>query len=116
MPDQDEVTLSSLCDGAVEEMFQAELQKVMKNIADPNTAPAAVREIRLSIQIRPSKAREVADVIVSPSSKLAPTMSVDTVLYMGRHSGKLVAQEHNPKQLSFDNLDHVVPIEGGKDA
>lgn len=113
---QDNVTLSTFCNGAVEEMFQEELQRVMKNIADPNTSPGAVREIKLMISIKPSKAREVADVIVTPQTKLAPMMSVDTVLYMGRHDGKLVAQEHNPKQLSFDNMDHVQSIEGGRDA
>jgi hypothetical protein len=105
------LTLSSLGGGAVEEMFQEELFRVLKNIADPNTPAEVVREIRLQVKIKPNKAREVGGVVVVPSSKLAPMRHFDTTIYMGRHKGLLIAHEDNPKQLSFQNMDHVVGIE-----
>jgi len=112
------VTLATLAGGAVEEMFQEELRAVLRNIADANTEAEAVREVRLVVKIKPNRAREVGDVQVVPSAKLAPMRHADTVIYMGRHKGELIAHEDNPKQLSFDSMDHVVPMagRGGKDA
>jgi len=108
------VTLSTLGNGAVEELFQEELERVLRNIADPNTVPTAVREISLKVKIAPNKDRAVGEVQVIPSSKLAPAHQFDTVVYMGRHQGRLIAQEHNPTQLSFENTDHVQAIESGR--
>ena len=108
------ITLATLGGGAVEELFQEELERVLRNIADPNTLPTAVREITLKVKVTPDKDRVVGAVQVIPSSKLAPAHQFDTRLYMGRHGGKLIAQEHNPQQLSFENKDNIRALPAGE--
>jgi hypothetical protein len=95
------VTLSTLAEGAVLELFQAELNKVLDNIADVNTDPEAKREISIKVRIAPNEKREMADVVVDVTSKLGSFKPVSTLMYLAKHRGENVAVEHNPKQLSL---------------
>ena len=47
------ITLSSMLEGRLEEMFQREVERVTSNINDPNTDPEAKRTITLTIDIFP---------------------------------------------------------------
>lgn len=114
MQEREPITLSTLGGGAVEELFQEELERVLRNIADPNTEPEALREITLKVKVRPNKDRSVGDLQVVPSSKLAPNKTFSSVVYMGRHQGQLIAQEHNPQQLSFESTDHIRALPAGE--
>lgn len=92
------VKLETLAGGAVRELFQAELERVLENIADINTDPQVARTITLSVTLKPGPKRESADVKVKCASKLAGIVTVNTQLFMGRHQGKLVAVENDPRQ------------------
>jgi hypothetical protein len=48
------------------------MERVLKNIADPNTKADSVREVNLKIRIKPSKDRSGAATLVQVTSKLAP--------------------------------------------
>ena len=99
------VTLMTLGSGAAHELFQEELNKVVENILDVNTNPTSVREVKLLLKIKPDEnSRQVADVEISCSSKTAPVKSVDSRFYLGRREGRVVAVEHNPEQLVFDEM------------
>jgi hypothetical protein len=100
--DEPTVTLATLGQGAAGELFEKELQEVLKNIADVNTDPKAKREVLLRVSITPNDEREMGDTVVSVVSKLAPVRKVKTLLFLGRRQGRLVAVESNPKQLTFD--------------
>jgi hypothetical protein len=109
------VTLGTLAHGAGEELFSEELQKVLKNIADPNTDAKSAREITLKVRFTPNDDRTMGDTIVTCASKLAPFRKVHTVVYLGRRDGAFVAVESNPKQLAFDTAPvGPVPIEQGR--
>ena len=111
------VTLVTIGDGAALELFQAELEKVLRNIADPNTEADKVRKITLEVKFTPSKARDTGDVEIRCTSKLPGLKDHATFVYFGRHQGELVAMEHNPKQAGlFDEGTGIQPmaIEGGK--
>jgi len=98
------ITLASLGGGALSELFEAELARVLANIADPNTDQKTKRVISIAVAFKPSRDRDVADVEVKCASKLAGINTVSAVVYMGRHQGKLVAVENDPRQQQlFDN-------------
>ena len=46
MEEREEVSLSNLCNGAIEEVFQREWAEVMRNIGDVNTPAEAKRKVR----------------------------------------------------------------------
>lgn len=92
------VTLDTIGGGALAELFAAELTRILGNIADPNTDPTTKRVITFTVSFKPKSDRDVADVELKCSSKLAGIMTVQTQLFMGRHQGKLIAVENDPRQ------------------
>ena len=100
------VTLDTIGGGALGELFAAELAHVLANIADPNTETKTKRTIAIAVHFKPNRDRDVADVELTCSSKLAGIMTVSTQLFMGRHQGKLIAVENDPRQSNlFDAAD-----------
>lgn len=99
-----QVTLDSIGGGALSELFQAELSKVLANIADPNTDEKAKRVIQISVTFKPG-ARDVADVELKCHSRLAGICTVKTQLFMGRSQGKLIAVENDPRQSTLFDQD-----------
>lgn len=95
------VTLDTIGSGALSELFDAELARILANIADPNTDTATKRVITIAVKFKPNRDRDVADVELSCSSKLAGIMTVSTQLFMGRHKGKLIAVENDPRQSTL---------------
>lgn len=95
------VTLDSIGGGALVELFEAELVKVLANISDPNTDEKTKRSITMTVTFAPNAARDVADVAIACVSKLAGIQRVQTQLFMGRIDGKLAAVESNPKQTNL---------------
>lgn len=111
------VTLSTLGGGAALELFQAELDKVLRNIADPNTEARKKRDITLKVSILPDDSRGVGGVLISCTSRVCGLKGHETVFYFGRHAGQLVAVESDPKQMGmFDERTGIQPaaIAGGK--
>lgn len=95
------VTLETIGGGALSELFGAELARVLANIADPNTDTGAKRTISIAVTFKPNRDRDVADVELKCSSKLAGIMTVSAQVFMGRHQGKLVAVENDPRQSNL---------------
>lgn len=95
------VTLDTIGGGALAELFDAELTRILANIADPNTDTGAKRAVTMTVTFKPNRDRDVADVELKCSSKLAGIMSVSTQLFMGRKDGKLIAVESDPRQSSL---------------
>ena len=102
MPQEKEhVSLENLGAGAATELFDLELQRVLENISDENTKPTAMREVTLKIKIKPSEDRDYGEVEISCVAKLAPVKPFPTNIFIGRHLGRTVATEHNPKQAQL---------------
>ena len=111
------VTLGTIAGGALEELFGAELTKVLANIQDVNTDPKAKRSIGIKLEFAPSEDREMTEVKVTCNAKLAGLLTVKTRAFLGRQNGRLVAVEHDPKQskLFDDGRPKVTAINGGKE-
>jgi hypothetical protein len=92
------VTLDSIGSGALQQLFDEELARVLANIADPNTDTKTKRTITIAVSFKPNRDRDVADVELKCGSKLAGIMTVETQLFMGRHQGQLIAVENDPRQ------------------
>lgn len=98
---QQGVTLDTIGGGALSELFATELARVLTNIADPNTDEKTKRSISITVTFKPNRDRDVAEVDLTCSSKLAGIVKVSTQLFMGRQQGKLIAVESDPRQSNL---------------
>lgn len=103
------VSLESLASGDAVALFQQELQKVLENIADPNTPWKGARRVTLTVSISPNEERDYAVVEVDCTSKLARCKAVESHFFMGMEGGRVVAYEQKVKQPELD-LDNVRSI------
>lgn len=88
------IDLNEFADGAARESVNREMQKVLENIADPNTDPEKKRTLTMTITMTADDARDIvmSDVVVK--SKLAPAKSVGAKLLIDVDSnGKIVGRE-----------------------
>ena len=84
--------------GAIMERVDYEMAKVIKNILDENTKATGVRELTVKIKFTPDDKREVIKVDTVASSKLQPTNSIVTALYLGKdQKGNIGAVEMVPQ-------------------
>lgn len=105
------VTLTTLASGTAEELFQHELEKVLRNIADPNTPTKTARKITLTVAIVPDDSRDAAAVQISCKSVIASPKAQATAVYLGKQGARFVAMEFNPKQTGlFDKTSGPTPI------
>lgn len=65
------IRLDTLQHGAVVDLFDEELAKVLDNIADENTKPDDVRKITIELSIKPDKTRSTAETSLKVTSKIA---------------------------------------------
>jgi hypothetical protein len=98
-PEKQEVSLSNLCGGAIEEVFQREFAAVLANIADVNTNPEAKRKIKLEFTINPFEDRSGAQVTFACTSKTVPVEAVKGTVFLQRKGLVMVAVPHDPKQI-----------------
>ena len=104
------VQLQTICEGAVEERFAEQLQRVLENIADPNTPAKTAREIVVRVIFSPNADRDVAAVGLSVEAKLAPNNPLGSTVFIGRKDGRLLAIENNPKQQALFNDEAGRPV------
>lgn len=105
------LTLATICGGAVQEKVDRALEKVAKNILDPNTDPGKKRVITLKITLKP-KDDDPEDVEVNAdvTYTLAPEIGVQTQFFVNKDLkyGKVTVMEHKrgeiKGQLDFTDL------------
>jgi hypothetical protein len=99
------VTLFTLGDGVLQELFDRELERVLADILDLNTKPEEIRTINIKIAIKPDAARGFGMVGMSVASSLGKPKPVGAQIFFGRKEGKPFAVENVPKQSEmFDKL------------
>ena len=106
MPNQ-MVNLDTFAGGAVAEKLNIELQKVLTNIADPNTDHKKARKVQMTMTLKANEQRGLATVVVDVKSTLAPSKGVETQMMIDFNaSGEVVGAELKsgiPGQTYFDN-------------
>ena len=92
-------TLANIGDGLADDLFRLELDKVLKNIANPKTSATAAREINISLKIKPDDQREMGTIEINSKAKLAPISGKKALLFFSKDDdGKVRATTANPKQ------------------
>lgn len=110
----EKVSLANLAHGAAIERFDAELTRVLENIADPNTMLKKARVISLKVKIIPSRDRDVGAVSIECASTLAGLETADTTVELYQEGRAQVAYQRTARQGDlFEN--NVKPIDGGKE-
>jgi len=95
---EDPVTLFSLAGGGAAELFDEELAKVIENILDINTDIGTVREVRLTVKLKPDESRKSAVVSVQVTSKTGAFKGLGSMFFFGKRGGRCFAVENNPNQ------------------
>ncbi|SDO80510.1 hypothetical protein [Halobacillus aidingensis] len=89
-----QMKLSEIADGALQEQFDVEHQRVVDNMFDRNTKAKAKRKITIELEYVPNEQRELANMTLNVKSKLAPADSVPTSLMIGADgNGQVVGKE-----------------------
>lgn len=97
------INLQTICHGGVPEIFERELAEVLKNIADPNTAPERPRTITLKFAFKPTEDRSGAAIDFTCKAALQPVKMVKSNLFLSRHTGQLKAYAQDQRQaVLFD--------------
>ena len=99
------VSLETLHNGVVIDMFNEELSKVLANIADENTKPDAVRQITLKVTIKPDKSRQGAATAVDVTSRLCPVQPSTGMMFFRRGGRRTEAYEDDYRQKELEDKD-----------
>lgn len=98
----DELTIENIANGALPELFNHELDKIIKNIRDINTECKTARELKIVIKMIPDDEREVAATSIQCSSKLAPIESIKSTIFFDDEKAYNRNMEEQP--LFNDNV------------
>lgn len=115
---QEVITIASIGNGALLELFDDAMRKVIRNVADVNTDPKKPRRINMAVTITPDEDRGVGFATIEVTTKLAGVKPVRQTLYFGEREGEPVAVANNPAQPDmFDagaNNLKITPIRAAK--
>lgn len=94
------ISIDKIAGGAIAERINLELEKVLKNIRDPNTDYKKKRKLTLELTFTTGEDRELASATISTKVTLAPAKPVVTSLIIGTDgNGNVIASEIN-KQIA----------------
>lgn len=69
------------CHGAILEAADVELERIIANIADINTAPTKKRSMTITVNFMPSNDRKKITMSTTLKSKIEPTAPIETTLF-----------------------------------
>jgi hypothetical protein len=104
MPEEP-VTIFNIANGALGELFDKELQRVLADVLDPNTKATEVRSITIKVAFRPDESREFSAVGLLVTSSLGKPKPIGAQIFFGRKGGQILALENNPKQSGLFDKD-----------
>ncbi|MGF2617757.1 replication terminator protein [Rossellomorea vietnamensis] len=88
------IDLNTFAEGALSERANAEVQKILENIADPNTDAKKVRKLTLTVSFKADDKRDVVLSSVVAKSTLAPAKEIESKFLMDLDSaGKVTGAE-----------------------
>jgi hypothetical protein len=76
------IDLNTFADGALSERFNHELQRILENIADPNTDAKKIRKLTVTLSLKADDKRDVILSNVVTKATLAPAKEIEAKLIM----------------------------------
>ncbi len=100
------VQLEEIAGGALQEQFGKAFERVIDNLADPNTSYKEARKITVTLKFTQNEQRDDVVCDVSVTEKLAAQAATRTAFAVGKNlkTGELYAEEYGRNQMSIDNL------------
>ena len=95
--------------GAILERADYEMARIIENIMDANTAPAAKRKLTLTLEFKPDAERQVIQVSCAAKSTLAPTNPVVTSLYAADGANVVEMAPQVPGQVDITGGEQEAP-------
>jgi hypothetical protein len=95
-----EVGLATICKGAIPEIFALEFQKILDDIADPNTSAKKVRKLNLEFTFTPYPDRSGAVVGVAAKAVRGDldTSGISGTIHLAKVDGKYRAFSRDLRQ------------------
>ncbi len=106
-----ELNLKDIANGAVQELFENELDKILENIKDPNTSLKKARKLTINFTFKPLQDdRDIVSVEINTKSTLAPVESIATQILIDKAGNRLNAVEFNKNAMKgqqvLEDLSH----------
>ena len=106
------VSLEQIMGGGLQEQFNKSFDRVIENLADPNTSFKESRKITIELKFTQNEARDDVSCAVSVKEKLATQAPQQTAFVIGKNlkTGEMYAHEygrhnHLNGQISVDEMD-----------
>ena len=101
------VSLNEIAGGALQEQFDKAFERVIENLADPNTSFKEARKITITLKFTQTEQRDDVNVSLNVAEKLAAQAQTKTSFAVGKDlkTGKVYAEEYGRNQMSFKELD-----------
>ena len=105
------VSLEQIMGGGLQEQFGKSFDRVIENLADPNTSFKEARKITIELKFTQNEGRDDVSCAVSVKEKLAAQAPMQTAFVVGKNlkTGEMYAEEygrHNrlKGQTTFDDM------------
>lgn len=105
------VSLEQIMGGGLQEQFGKSFDRVIENLADPNTGFKEARKITIELKFTQNEARDDVSCAVSVKEKLAAQAPMQTAFVVGKNlkTGEMYAEEygrhnHLKGQTTFDEM------------
>lgn len=112
------VSLEQIMGGGLQEQFGKSFDRVIENLADPNTGFKECRKITIELKFTQNEARDDVSCAVSVKEKLAAQAPMQTAFVVGKNlkTGEMFAEEYGKHiqlkgQTTIDEMD-VAPETG----
>jgi hypothetical protein len=104
--DEDRLSLTNVMNGGLVELFDRELQEVLRNITDRNTPAKKSRKIGLEVVFKPFADRSGAGLELNCSSNLCGAAPAKTEIFLAvDKTGKVKAWSRDPRQVELFHSD-----------
>lgn len=108
------MNLNEIAGGGLQELFSHEMDKVLKNIKDPNTDPKAARKINIQLTIKADEKRMVGNVDIKVSHTSAPIRGLATNILMEKDGNSVKVEEISERLPGQIEIANIINIEGAR--
>lgn len=100
------VSLNELAGGGLQEQFDKAFERVIENLADPNTSYKEARKITITLKFTQTEQRDDVSVMLTVAEKLAAQAQTKTAFAIGKDlkTGKVYAEEYGKNQMTIKDL------------
>lgn len=115
------VSLEQIMGGALQAQFSKSFDRVVDNLADPNTSFKEARKITITLKFTQNEKRDDVACDVSVVEKLAAQAPMQTAFAVGKNlkTGEMYAEEYGKNirgQMTVEELDVVAEAEEAAEA